>query len=90
MKKKIPKFKSESEERRFWEKNDSSEYINWDEAKLVVLPKLKPTVKSISIRMPEIMLNQIKVIANKKDVPYQSFIKTILSERINQELHRAT
>jgi len=87
MKKKIPKFKSEAEERRFWQKHDSSEYINWDEAEIAVLPKLKPSVKSISIRMPEMMLNQIKVMANKKDVPYQSFIKTILSERIRQELH---
>ena len=90
MKKKIPKFKSEAEERRFWQKHDSSEYINWDEADAIILPKLKPSVKSISIRMPEIMLNQIKVIANKKDVPYQSFIKTILSEKIRQELHNTT
>ena len=90
MKKKIPKFKSEAEERRFWQKHDSSEYINWNEAKIAVLPKLKPSVKSISIRMPEIMLNQIKVMANKKDVPYQSFIKTILSEKIRQEFHGAT
>jgi len=87
MKKKIPEFKSEAEERRFWQKHDSSEYINWNEAEIAVLPKLKPSVKSISIRMPEIMLNQIKVMANKKDVPYQSFIKTILSEKIRQELH---
>jgi predicted DNA binding CopG/RHH family protein len=52
------------------------------------MPKLKPTAKSISIRMPQIMLNELKLIANKQDVPYQSFIKTILSERINKELHR--
>jgi predicted DNA binding CopG/RHH family protein len=88
MKNKIPKFKTEQEEKLFWEKNDSSEYVNWDDAKLVVMPKLKPTVKSISIRMPEIMINELKLIANKQDVPYQSYIKTILSERINQELHR--
>ena len=87
MKKKIPEFKSEAEERRFWQKHDSSEYINWNEAEIAVLPKLKPSVKSISIRMPEMMLNQIKVMANNKDVPYQSFIKTILSEKIRQELH---
>ena len=88
MKNKIPKFKSEKEEKVFWEENDSSDYVNWDDAKLVVMPKLKPTVKSISIRMPQIMLNELKLIANKQDVPYQSYIKTILSERINQELHR--
>ena len=88
MKNKIPKFKSEKEEKLFWENHDSSEYVNWDDAKLIVMPKLKPTVKSISIRMPQIMLNELKLIANKQDVPYQSYIKTILSERINQELHR--
>ena len=88
MKNKIPKFKSEEEEKLFWENHDSSEYVNWDDAKLIVMPKLKPTVKSISIRMPQIMLNELKLIANKQDVPYQSYIKTILSERINQELHR--
>ena len=88
MKNKIPKFKSEKEEKIFWENNDSSEYVNWDDAELVVMPKLKPTVKSISIRMPQIMLNELKLIANKHDVPYQSYIKTILSERINQELHK--
>ena len=87
MKNKLPKFKSEKEERIFWEENDSSDFIDWDKAEKVILPKLKPSVKSISIRLPEIMLNQIKVIANKKDVPYQSFIKTILSEKIQQELH---
>ena len=88
MKNKIPKFKSEKEEKLFWENHDSSEYVNWDDAKLIVMPKLKPTVKSISIRMPQIMINELKLIANKQDVPYQSYIKTILSERINQELHR--
>ena len=88
MKNKIPNFKSEKEEKVFWEKHDSSGYVNWDDAKLVVMPKLKPTVKSISIRMPQIMLNELKLIANKQDVPYQSYIKTILSERINKELHR--
>ena len=88
MKNKIPKFKSDKEEKLFWENHDSSEYVNWNDAKLVVMPKLKPTVKSISIRMPQIMLNELKLIANKQDVPYQSYIKTILSERINKELHR--
>ena len=88
MKNRIPKFKSEKEEKVFWEKNDSSKYVDWDDAKLVVMPKLKPTVKSISIRMPQMMLNELKLIANKQDVPYQSYIKTILSERINKELHR--
>ena len=88
MKNKIPKFKSEQEEKLFWESHDSSEYLDWDDAKLVVMPKLKPTVKSISIRMPQIMLDELKLIANKQDVPYQSYIKMILSERINQELHR--
>jgi len=88
MKNKIPKFKSEKEEKLFWETNDSSDYVNWNDAEAVIMPKLKPTVKSISIRLPQIMLNELKLIANKQDVPYQSYIKTILSERINKELHK--
>jgi predicted DNA binding CopG/RHH family protein len=69
--KKIPKFKTESEERVFWEENDSSDYLDWSTAKQAIFPNLKPTTKSISLRLPESMLAQIKVEANKRDVPYQ-------------------
>ena len=88
MKKKIPKFKSESEERRFWQQHDSSEYLDWTDAEEVILPRLKPSTRKISIRLPESMLDELKVLANKRDVPYQSLLKIFLSERIKTELHR--
>ena len=86
MSKKIPKFKNEDEEREFWASHDSTEYINWKQAKRVTLPNLKPSVKKISLRLPESMLEELKLIANKKDVPYQSLMKIFLSERIEKEL----
>ena len=88
MKKKIPKFKNEIEERLFWQKHDSSEYIDWSDAENVVMPKLKPSTRSISIRLPESMIEELKVLANKRDVPYQSLLKIFISERIDAELHR--
>jgi predicted DNA binding CopG/RHH family protein len=87
MKKKIPKFKNEAEERLFWQKHDSSEYVDWSDAENVVMPKLKPSTKSISIRLPESMIEELKVLANKRDVPYQSLLKMFISERIDSELH---
>ena len=89
MKKIIPKFKTETEERRFWQQHDSSEYLDWSEAEEIVLPKLKPSTRTISVRLPESMLEELKVLANKRDVPYQSLLKIFLSERIDTELHRA-
>ncbi len=86
MSKKIPKFKDEDEEREFWAASDSTEYINWKQAKRVTLPNLKPSVKTISLRLPESMLEELKLLANKKDVPYQSLLKIFLSERIEKEL----
>lgn len=85
-KKNIPQFRSEKEEREFWAKHDSSEYIDWhQETEKAVLSSLKPSTKNISIRMPETMLNELKLLANKRDVPYQSFIKVILAEKIRKE-----
>ncbi len=84
--KKIPKFKNEDQERDFWKEADSSEYIDWKKAKKVVLHNLKPSVKTISLRLPESMLEEIKLLANKHDVPYQSLMKIFLSERIEKEL----
>ena len=81
--KKIPEFKTESEEREFWEKNDSSDYLDWKKAEQVVFPSLKPTTKAISLRLSESMLAQIKVEANKRDVPYQSLMKIWLSEHLS-------
>jgi predicted DNA binding CopG/RHH family protein len=87
MKKKIPKFKNEDEEREFWSSHDSAEYVDWKKAKRVVLSNLKPSVKTISLRLPESMLDELKLIANKRDVPYQSLVKVFLADRIDQELH---
>ncbi|GAB4410217.1 MAG: BrnA antitoxin family protein [Anaerolineae bacterium] len=88
--KEIPTFQSEDEEREFWANQDSTEYINWAEAEAVILPKLKPSTRTISLRLPELMLNELRVIANKRDIPYQSLIKVFLKERIDQELKRET
>ncbi len=84
--KKIPAFRSEDEEREFWANNDSSDYIDWNQSVNAVFPKLKPSTKTISLRLPESMLNELKLLANKRDVPYQSLIKFFLNERIKSEL----
>jgi len=86
-KKRIPKFRNEDEEREFWASRDSTEYIDWSKAENVTMPKLKPTLKTISIRLPEIMIEELKLLANKRDVPYQSLMKIFLAERVDQELH---
>ena len=87
MKSKIPSFSSEDEERDFWSKSESTDYINWSQSKKMVLPNLKPSTKKISLRLPEIMIEELKVLANKRDIPYQSLLKMFLSEKIEQELH---
>jgi predicted DNA binding CopG/RHH family protein len=88
--KEIPTFQTEEEEREFWASQDSTEYIDWDKAEAVILPKLKPSTRTISLRLPELMLNELRLIANKRDIPYQSLIKIFLKERIDQELKRET
>lgn len=90
VKKKIPHFKTESAERAFWAKHDSAEYLDWSKAKVVRFPNLKPSTETISLRLPESMLTEIKVLANKKDVPYQSLIKLILAEKIETEYKQPT
>ena len=82
----IPIFDSEDEEREFWASADSTDFINWENAEVSVLPNLKPTTRTISLRMPESMLNQIRLIANQRDVPYQSLIKIFLKDKIKEEL----
>lgn len=86
---KRPVFKNEEEERDFWSKNDSSEYIDWDVSEKVAFSNLKPTTKTISLRLPEYIIDELKVLAHKKDVPYQSLIKIFLKDRIDQELRQA-
>lgn len=81
----IPKFRSEAEERRFWETHDSSDYVDWSKAKRVRFPNLKPSTTSISLRLPVMLLDRIKVAANKRDVPYQSLIKAWLAEKTDEQ-----
>lgn len=81
-----PRFRSEDAEREFWGKTGSTGYVDWDSAKRVVLPRLKPSQKTISLRLPAMMLAELKCLANKRDVPYQSLMKVFLAERIAKEL----
>ncbi len=88
IKKEIPKFINEEEEREFWATHDSAEYIDWSKSNTIMLPKLKPTLKTISIRLSETIIEEIKLLANKRDVPYQSLMKISLAERVEQEFHK--
>jgi predicted DNA binding CopG/RHH family protein len=85
--KSIPNFRSEAEEQDFWQKHDSTDYIDWSKGKIGVFPELKPSTKTISLRLPESLLAAIKTLANKKDVPYQSLMKVFLSDRLKDELN---
>lgn len=78
--KKIPKFKNEDEEARFWNTHDSTEYLDWSKAKNIIFPNLKPTSRSISIRLPEYIINEVKVKANRLDVPYQTLMKQYIAK----------
>lgn len=79
----IPRFANEAEERAFWEGQDSTAYVDWSKAKRTVLPNLKPTTKTISLRLPQHLLDSIKAAANARDVPYQSLIKVWLQEKLH-------
>jgi len=83
----IPNFKNENAEYKFRMNHDSSEFLDWDSAEETLFQKLKPTTKTISIRFPEYLLAEIRSMANKRDIPYQSLIKLFLKERIDQEIH---
>ncbi len=88
-KKQMPKFKNEDEERQFWATHSALDYFDTSRARRVTLPNLKPSVKTISIRLPEMMLEELKLLANKRDVPYQSLLKMFLAERIEAELEHS-
>lgn len=79
----VPKFANEAEERAFWESHDSTDYVDWSKARKVALPNLKPTTKTISLRLPQHLLAAIKAAANARDVPYQSLIKVWLQEKLH-------
>jgi predicted DNA binding CopG/RHH family protein len=87
--KKVPKFKSEKEELEFWATHDSTEYIDYSKAKGVLFQNLKPSTRSISIRLPVSLIEHLKVLANKKDIPYQSLLKMLLIEKMEEELYSA-
>ncbi len=87
--KKLPKFKSEKEEAEFWATHDSTEYIDYSKAKRSIFSNLKPTTRTISIRLPESLIEHLKVLANKRDIPYQSLMKVFLVERIEKEFKKA-
>lgn len=82
--KKPPEFKTDAEEREFWESHDSTEYVDWDKAQIAALPNLKPSTKTISLRLPEGLLERIKIEANKRDMPYQSLIKAWLADDVEE------
>jgi predicted DNA binding CopG/RHH family protein len=84
-KKKIRVFKTEEEEREFWSRADSTEYMDWNKAQKIRFPKLKSSLRTISLRLPESMIEQLKILAHKRDVPYQSLMKIFLAERLGQE-----
>jgi len=86
MRKKIPAFKTEAEERQFWQTHDSADYLDWSDAAVPAMPKLKPSTCSISLRLPEPLIEDLKRLANKRDVPYQSLLKVFLAERVAAEL----
>jgi len=84
--KSIRKFKSEAEEQKFWLTHNSTDYIDWSKAQTARFPNLKSSTKAISIRLPETLLYEIKILANREDVPYQSMLKILLSEGV--KVHR--
>lgn len=88
--KKIPKFKNEAKEAKFWSKNDSTEFVDWSKGERVCFPNLHPSSKHISIRLPESLLAHVKAMANKKDVPYQSLIKTYIADKVKEDLGEYT
>lgn len=85
-KQKVPTFKTEDEEREFWAAHDSTDFVDWTKAKRTAFPNLKPSTKTISLRLPESIIAALKVMANKRDVPYQSLLKVFLAEKVEEEL----
>jgi predicted DNA binding CopG/RHH family protein len=83
--KQIPKFNNEAEEHKYWSEHDSTDFVDYSKAKSIIFPNLKPSTKTISIRLPESLLDRIKIAANKRDIPYQSLIKVYISEMLEKE-----
>ena len=87
--KKVPKFKSEKEELEFWSTHDSADYIDYSKTKRALFPNLKPSTRTISIRLPESLIQHLKVLANKRDIPDQSLLKMFLAEKVEEEFREA-
>ncbi len=85
----VPKFEREDQERDFWASHDSTDFVDWRRAERVKLPSLRPTTRTISIRLPESMIERLKVLAHKRDIPYQSLLKMFVADRIEEELRSA-
>ena len=83
----LPPFRSEAEERTFWETHDTSPFVDWGNARVAVFPNLTPSTETISLRLPAALLAELKALANKRDVPYQSLLKVFLAERVERETH---
>lgn len=85
---KIPTFRSEKDEREFWATADSTRYVDWSKAKVVRFPELRPSTTAISVRLPDTLLTELKLLANERDVPYQSLLKVYLTDRVSAERGR--
>ncbi len=87
--KKVPKFKTEDDERDFWSTHDATDYLDFSQAEETVFPNLKPSTRAISLRLPVSLIDRLKMLANKQDVPYQSLLKVLLAEKVDEVLHHA-
>ena len=87
--KKVPKFRTEKEELEFWSTHDSADYIDYSKSKKALFPNLKPSTRTISIRLPESLIEHLKVLAHKRDIPYQSLLKMFLIEKVEEEFREA-
>ena len=85
-----PTFKSEAQEAAFWASHDSTEYVDYSKSRRMIFPKLKPSTETISLRLPKSLLDQLKTLANKRDVPYQTLLKLFVLVRVQAELHLKT
>jgi predicted DNA binding CopG/RHH family protein len=87
--KKVPKFNTEDDERDFWSTHDAMDYLDFSQAEETVFPNLKPSTRAISLRLPVSLIDRLKMLANKQDVPYQSLLKVLLAEKVDEVLHHA-
>lgn len=85
--KKVPKFKTEDDERDFWSTHDATDYLDFSQAEETIFPNLKPSTRAISLRLPVSLIDRLKMLANKQDVPYQSLLKVLLAEKVDEVLH---